>query len=187
MKIELYLRGILQDFSDNPHINDENNNQCDNTWYEPWKNQPWYQTPPPGPHIVPSLNKKNKIINRINMLSTGVRTDIGFKIFGENLDTLETYAIKAEGLLKHARIAKNHIGVGISKEEIINRGLPLPQEDIFPEILEEKIISYADLFYSKSRGRLWQKKTFAEVKKEIAKFGEKHLIVLEEWHQMFGD
>ena len=40
------------------------------------------------------------IINRINMLSTGVRTDIGFKIFGENLDTLETYAIKAEGLLK---------------------------------------------------------------------------------------
>jgi len=35
------------------------------------------------------------------MLSTGVRTDIGFKIFGENLDTLETYAIKAEGLLKN--------------------------------------------------------------------------------------
>ncbi|MDP2364449.1 MAG: efflux RND transporter permease subunit, partial [Ignavibacteria bacterium] len=41
------------------------------------------------------------IINRINMLATGVRTDIGFKIFGENLDTLETYAIKAEGLLKN--------------------------------------------------------------------------------------
>ncbi|MBA4407412.1 CusA/CzcA family heavy metal efflux RND transporter [bacterium] len=40
------------------------------------------------------------IINRINMLSTGVRTDIGFKIFGPNLDTLETYAIKAERLLK---------------------------------------------------------------------------------------
>jgi len=40
------------------------------------------------------------IINRINMLSTGVRTDIGLKIFGPNLDTLETYAIKAEKLLK---------------------------------------------------------------------------------------
>ncbi len=40
------------------------------------------------------------IINRINMLSTGVRTDIGFKIFGPNLDTLETYAIQAEKLLK---------------------------------------------------------------------------------------
>jgi len=41
------------------------------------------------------------IINRINMLSTGVRTDIGFKIFGPNLDTLEAYAIKAENLLKN--------------------------------------------------------------------------------------
>lgn len=40
------------------------------------------------------------IINRINMLATGVRTDIGFKIFGPNLDTLEAYAIKAEQLLK---------------------------------------------------------------------------------------
>ncbi|MBD1208578.1 MAG: efflux RND transporter permease subunit [Ignavibacteria bacterium] len=40
------------------------------------------------------------IINRINMLSTGVRTDIGFKIYGDNLDTLEEYAIKAEEILK---------------------------------------------------------------------------------------
>lgn len=40
------------------------------------------------------------IINRINMLSTGVRTDVGFKIFGSDLDTLEEYAIKAEQLLK---------------------------------------------------------------------------------------
>ncbi|MGE5401856.1 MAG: efflux RND transporter permease subunit, partial [Ignavibacteriales bacterium] len=41
------------------------------------------------------------IINRINMLATGVRTDIGFKIFGPNLDTLEYYAIKAEQILKN--------------------------------------------------------------------------------------
>lgn len=40
------------------------------------------------------------IINRINMLSTGVRTDLGVKIFGRNLDTLEHLAIKAEQLLR---------------------------------------------------------------------------------------
>lgn len=40
------------------------------------------------------------IINRINMLSTGVRTDIGFKLFGERLDSLEHYSIKAEKILK---------------------------------------------------------------------------------------
>jgi copper/silver efflux system protein len=40
------------------------------------------------------------IINRINMLSTGVRTDIGLKIYGNNLDSLEAYAIRAEQILK---------------------------------------------------------------------------------------
>ena len=40
------------------------------------------------------------IINRINMLSTGVKTDLGVKIFGTNLDTLERLAIQAERLLR---------------------------------------------------------------------------------------
>ncbi len=40
------------------------------------------------------------IINRINMLSTGVRTDLGVKVFGDNLDTLERLAVEAEHVLK---------------------------------------------------------------------------------------
>jgi Cu(I)/Ag(I) efflux system membrane protein CusA/SilA len=40
------------------------------------------------------------IINRINMLSTGVRTDLGVKIFGRDLDTLEHLAIRAEQILR---------------------------------------------------------------------------------------
>jgi Cu(I)/Ag(I) efflux system membrane protein CusA/SilA len=40
------------------------------------------------------------IINRINMLSTGVRTDLGVKIFGKNLDTLEALAIETEHILR---------------------------------------------------------------------------------------
>jgi Cu(I)/Ag(I) efflux system membrane protein CusA/SilA len=40
------------------------------------------------------------IINRINMLSTGVRTDLGVKIFGKDLDTLEALAIEAEHMLR---------------------------------------------------------------------------------------
>ncbi len=61
--------------------------------------------------IVAELNSKlqipgvsngwtQPIINRINMLSTGVRTDLAVKVFGENLDTLEQLAIKAENILK---------------------------------------------------------------------------------------
>ncbi len=40
------------------------------------------------------------IINRINMLSTGVRTDLGVKIFGKDLDTLEHLAIQAEQIVR---------------------------------------------------------------------------------------
>jgi Cu(I)/Ag(I) efflux system membrane protein CusA/SilA len=70
------------------------------------------------------------IINRINMLSTGVRTDIGFKIFGDKLDTLEHYAIKAEQILKDvpgaADIVAERIGNGYyvdiaPKKEMLSR------------------------------------------------------------------
>jgi copper/silver efflux system protein len=40
------------------------------------------------------------IINRINMLATGVRTDLGVKIYGPDLDTLESLAIRAEEVLR---------------------------------------------------------------------------------------
>jgi copper/silver efflux system protein len=70
------------------------------------------------------------IINRINMLSTGVRTDIGFKVFGDNLDTLEQSAIKAEQLLKNvpgaADVVAERIGNGyyvdlVPKKSILSR------------------------------------------------------------------
>jgi len=70
------------------------------------------------------------IINRINMLSTGVRTDIGFKVFGDNLDTLEHYAIKTEQILKGvpgaADIVAERIGNGyyvdiIPKKDMLSR------------------------------------------------------------------
>jgi Cu(I)/Ag(I) efflux system membrane protein CusA/SilA len=40
------------------------------------------------------------IINRINMLSTGVRTDLGVKIFGKDLNVLKDLAVQSEGILK---------------------------------------------------------------------------------------
>ena len=70
------------------------------------------------------------IINRINMLSTGVRTDIGFKLFGDNLDTLEQYAIQAEQILKGvpgaADIVAERIGNGyyvdiMPKKDMLSR------------------------------------------------------------------
>jgi Cu(I)/Ag(I) efflux system membrane protein CusA/SilA len=40
------------------------------------------------------------IINRINMLSTGIRTDVGIKVFGQNLDSIYTITEKIEKSLR---------------------------------------------------------------------------------------
>lgn len=47
-----------------------------------------------------ALGWTQPIINRINMLTTGVRTDLGLKFYGNNLDTLEALAVQAESILK---------------------------------------------------------------------------------------
>ncbi|MBL8007944.1 MAG: efflux RND transporter permease subunit [Ignavibacteria bacterium] len=94
--------------------------------------------------IVKELNSKlqipgvsngwtQPIINRINMLSTGIRTDLGIKIFGDNLDTLERLAIDAESLVKNIPGAADvyaertqggsYIDIDINREAISRYGL----------------------------------------------------------------
>ena len=73
------------------------------------------------------------IINRINMLSTGVRTDLGIKIFGDNLDTLERLAIEAESIVKNVKGAADvfaertlggkYIDIDINRDAISRYGL----------------------------------------------------------------
>ena len=46
--------------------------------------------------------------------------------------------------------AKRHTGAGLTKKEIIEQELPLPQQDFLPETTEEKLICYADKFFSKT-------------------------------------
>lgn len=75
------------------------------------------------------------IVNRINMLSTGVRTDIGLKIYGANLDTLESLAIRAEELLKRvdgaADIAAErgqrgaYLDIGVKKDAASRYGMTI--------------------------------------------------------------
>ncbi|MFH0791660.1 MAG: HD domain-containing protein [bacterium] len=95
--------------------------------------------------------------------------------------------LEKEGLPKHALVARTHIGVGITKDEVISNKLPLPQEDFIARTVEEEIISYADLFYSKNPKIIWQEKSFMEVRKDVSRFGVKHTEILNRWHKKFGD
>ncbi|RTL60466.1 MAG: efflux RND transporter permease subunit [Sphingobacteriales bacterium] len=73
------------------------------------------------------------IINRINMLSTGIRTDIGLKVYGQNLDTIYAFAQKLKKELEGIDGVKDlyvepitggkYIDVAVKREEIGRYGL----------------------------------------------------------------
>lgn len=93
--------------------------------------------------------------------------------------------LEREGLPKHALVAERHIGVGISKQEIIAQQFPLPHRDMLPESIEEKIICWADLFFGKKPEKLWIESSLAEVKKKVARYGERQEQVFREWVALF--
>ncbi len=79
--------------------------------------------------------------------------------------------LEAEGLPAHARVAENHVGVGLTRQEIEENSLPLPNKDILPQSIEDKLICWADLFFSKLPGRLWQKKNLEVVRQTLTSYG----------------
>ncbi|MCW3109498.1 MAG: acriflavin resistance protein, partial [Segetibacter sp.] len=75
------------------------------------------------------------IINRINMLSTGIRTDVGVKVYGQNLDTINVFAQKVRTALQGIEGIKDlyvepitggkYIDIAIKREEIGRYGLSI--------------------------------------------------------------
>lgn len=94
--------------------------------------------------------------------------------------------LNESGLHKYSNICKTHIGTGISKEEIKERNLPLPYEDIMPETLLEKLICYSDNFYSKSHN-LTEEKNFESVINQVSKLGQQSLDRFLEMDALFGN
>ena len=78
--------------------------------------------------------------------------------------------LRAEGMPRHARVCERHTGAGLSLEDIVSQNLPLPHQDFLPETLEEKLICYADKFFSKTH--LDREKSVEKAEKSIAKFGD---------------
>lgn len=78
----------------------------------------------------------------------------------------------AEGLPAHARVCERHTGAGLTSEEIAAANLSLPARDLLPETLEEKIICYADKFFSKNPESLAREKSFDDVVALMARYGK---------------
>lgn len=70
-----------------------------------------------------------------------------------------------------ARVAERHTGVGIGR--------------FVPETQLEKLVCYADKFYSKSGSM--QRKSQAEVERSMARFGAANLEAFRKLHMLFAD
>ncbi len=93
--------------------------------------------------------------------------------------------LEAEGLPRHALVCERHIGVGLTASEIKRQKLPLPPRDMQPQTLEEQIISYADLFYSKNKKNRNSEKKPDKVRKKLKKYGKSKIVIFDQWLLQF--
>ena len=94
--------------------------------------------------------------------------------------------MRQEGIEAYARVCERHTGAGLTAKEIAETGMPLPPMDFLPETLEEKLICYADKFFSKS-GDPREEKPLERVRKSMSKFGPDSLARFESLHALFND
>jgi uncharacterized protein len=110
--------------------------------------------------------------------------------FGEFPYIAHTYLgremLEKEGLPELALVCERHIGVGLSKEDIINSGFPLPHRDMIPLTIEEKLVCYADKFYSKSDKHLIVLRSQEKIIKKIGKYGGDKVQHFETLVALFG-
>ena len=84
------------------------------------------------------------IINRINMLSTGIRTDVGVKVYGQNLDTIYAFSEKVKKELEGIDGVKDlyvepitggkYIDIIVKRDEISRYGLTVDDVNSVVEI-----------------------------------------------------
>ncbi len=89
------------------------------------------------------------------------------------------------GYPRHALVCERHVGVGLTVNDIKRLGISLPLRDMIPSTIEEKLICYADKFFTKKRGSLDIELPLYEVRKTIASYGEDKLQAFEEMRLLF--
>lgn len=83
-----------------------------------------------------------------------------------------------------AAVAERHTGAGLTAGDIEHNLLPLPPGDYMPHTLLERLICYADKFYSKSGDM--SEKPLGRVRKSMAKWGPSTAERFEALHREFA-
>lgn len=81
--------------------------------------------------------------------------------------------LRSLGYPRHALVAERHTGAGLTMDEIRARGINLPEGIYSPVSIEEKIVCYADKFFSKTK--LGRRKDLQSVRLGLLKHGSEAL------------
>ncbi|MGV9692838.1 HD domain-containing protein [Streptomyces sp. NPDC003444] len=94
--------------------------------------------------------------------------------------------LAAEGLPETVcRFCSCHTGVGLTKEDVLAQGLPLPPADYVAVTPEERIVMYADKFHSKSTPpRFLSPETYAV---SVSRFGQDKVAAFGALRTVYGD
>lgn len=140
-------------------------------------------------HLNPDLEfiKEAAMIHDIGIFLTN---DPRLGCFGDKPYIAHGYLgrelLENEGYPRHALVCERHVGVGITKEEIEKQNLLLPKRDMLPETIEEKIICFADKFYSKKPEKLFEESSIEKIKESVAKYGGDNIKRLDELLKLFN-
>ena len=91
--------------------------------------------------------------------------------------------LREEGLPRHALVAERHTGTGLTLKQILERDLPVPHRDMTPQSMEEKVVCFADKFFSKTNPTV--QKSVEQAEHSLAKFGQEGVLIFREWCGLF--
>ncbi|MDR0546368.1 MAG: HDIG domain-containing protein [Dysgonamonadaceae bacterium] len=91
--------------------------------------------------------------------------------------------LRKEGWDKYALVCERHTGTGLTLENIIQNQLPLPHRAMTPETIEEKLVCFADKFFSKSKPG--KEKSPDKICKSIEKYGADSVARWDELVKLF--
>ncbi|MFJ6518468.1 HD domain-containing protein [Streptomyces filamentosus] len=94
--------------------------------------------------------------------------------------------LASEGLPEAlCRFCSCHTGVGLTEEDVLTQGLPIPPADYVPVTPEERMVMYADKFHSKSTPPRFVSPDSFEVR--IARFGQEKVTTFRALRRLYGD
>lgn len=148
-------------------------------------------------HLNPDLKfiEEASILHDIGIFLTnapqlGCYGDKGYICHGY----LGSELLEKEGLPRHALVCERHVGVGLTIKDIENNNLPLPKREMLPISLEEKIICFADKFFSKNENSqlvgidsFREEKPIWKIREIISRYGDDKLRRFDEWLKLFGE